>query len=73
MDKVIIKDASMDLYRSTVEPNIKWNDCRLLHSGISNYKKERKCKLFCFNLFTTVAFQSKLELFVAIEELYKIN
>ena len=36
--------------------NIKWNDCRLFHSGISISKKERRRKLFCFNLVTTVCY-----------------
>ena len=38
----------------TVVTNIKRNDCRLLHSGISISKNERRRKLFRFNLVTTV-------------------
>ena len=38
----------------TVVTNIKRNDCRLLHNGISISKKERRRKLFRFNQVTTV-------------------
>ena len=38
----------------TVVTNINRNDCRLLHSGIFISKKERRRKLFCFNLVITV-------------------
>ena len=34
--------------------NVRRNDCRLFHSGISISKKERRRKLFHFNLVTTV-------------------
>ena len=37
-----------------VVTNIKRNDCRLLHSGISISKKERRLKWFRFNLVITV-------------------
>ena len=33
--------------------NIKRNDCRLFHSGLSISKKERRRKLIRFNLATT--------------------
>ena len=39
---------------STVVTNIKRNDCRLLNNGIYISKKERRRKLFRFNLVTTV-------------------
>ena len=38
----------------TVVTNIKRNNCRLLHNGISILQKERRRKLFRFNLVTTV-------------------
>ena len=44
--------SKMLLY--TVETNKKRTDCRLLHSGISISKKERRRKLFHFNLVTTL-------------------
>ena len=39
----------------TVITNIKWNDCRLLHNNISISKKERRLKLFRFNVVTVVS------------------
>ena len=41
-------------YVYTVVTNIKRNDCRLLRNGIYISKKERRRKLFRFNLVTTV-------------------
>ena len=41
-------------FTNTVVTNIKRNACRLLHSCISISKKERRRKLFRFNLVTTV-------------------
>ena len=38
---------------TTVVTNIKRNDCRLLYRGIYISKKERRHKLFSFNLVTT--------------------
>ena len=38
----------------TVVTNIRRNDCRLLHGGISTSNKVRRRKLFRFNLVTTV-------------------
>ena len=35
--------------------NITRNDCRLLHSGVIISKKERRRKLFLFNMVTTVS------------------
>ena len=42
-----------------MKTNIKRNDCRFLNSGNSISKKERGCKLFHFNLVTTVCFSTK--------------
>ena len=43
--------------KPTVVAKLKRNDCRLLHSGISISKIERRRKLFRFNLVTTVVNQ----------------
>ena len=42
------------MFKYMVVTNIKLNDCRLHHSGIYISKKERRRKLFWFNLVTTV-------------------